>query len=54
MYLCSNAELKEAISALGIQAKADAVYNMIAEVDSDGSGSIEFGEFYAMMTHRPN
>jgi len=27
---------------MGIQAKADAVYKMIAELDSDGSGSIEF------------
>jgi Ca2+-binding EF-hand superfamily protein len=27
---------------------------MIAELDSDGSGSIEFNEFYDMMTHQPN
>jgi Ca2+-binding EF-hand superfamily protein len=27
---------------------------MIAELDADGSGSIEFGEFYEMMTHQPN
>ena len=33
-------ELKEAIASLGIQAKAAAVYQMIAELDSDGSGQI--------------
>ncbi len=27
---------------------------MIAELDSDGSGQIEFDEFYEMMTHKPN
>lgn len=27
---------------------------MIAELDKDGSGQIEFDEFYEMMTHKPN
>ena len=35
-----NQELKEAIASLGIEAKAAAVYQMIAELDSDGSGQI--------------
>jgi hypothetical protein len=35
-------ELKVAINALGIEAKAQAVYQMIAELDKDGSGLIEF------------
>lgn len=54
MYQPLNSELKEAINALGIEAKAAAVYQMIAELDSDGSGQIEFDEFYEMMTHKPN
>lgn len=33
-------ELKTAINALGIEAKAQAVYQMIAEIDKDGSGQI--------------
>lgn len=52
--IISCAELREAIKSLGIEAKAAAVYQMIAELDSDGSGSIEFNEFYDMMTHKPN
>jgi hypothetical protein len=35
-------ELKVAINSLGIEAKAQAVYQMIAELDKDGSGQIEF------------
>lgn len=50
----SHPELKEAIASLGIEAKAAVVYQMIAELDSDGSGQIEFDEFYEMMTHKPN
>lgn len=33
-------ELKESINALGIEAKAEAVYHMIAEIDKDGSGQL--------------
>jgi centrin-1 len=47
-------ELKVAINALGIEAKAQAVYQMIAELDKDGSGLIEFDEFFKMMTTRPS
>lgn len=43
-----------AINSLGIEAKAQAVYQMIAELDSDGSGQIEFPEFFYMMTTRPS
>lgn len=35
-----NLELKVAINSLGIEAKAQAVYQMIAELDKDGSGQI--------------
>jgi Ca2+-binding EF-hand superfamily protein len=47
-------ELKVAINSLGIQAQAQAVYQMIAEIDKDGSGQIEFHEFLEMMTTRPS
>lgn len=47
-------ELKVAINALGIEAKAQAVYQMIAELDKDGSGLIEFDEFFHMMITRPS
>jgi Ca2+-binding EF-hand superfamily protein len=47
-------ELKVAINALGIEAKAQAVYQMIAELDKDGSGLIEFDEFFKMMITRPS
>ena len=50
----TNSELKVAINALGIEAKAQAVYQMIAELDKDGSGLIEFDEFFKMMTTRPS
>jgi centrin-1 len=47
-------ELKTAINSLGIEAQAQAVYQMIAEIDKDGSGQIEFHEFFEMMTTRPS
>ena len=49
-----NLELKESINALGIEAKAEAVWHMIAEIDKDGSGQLEFDQFFNMMTTRPS
>lgn len=43
-------ELKAAMKALGIQVKKEELKKMITDVDSDGSGSIEFPEFLEMMT----
>jgi centrin-1 len=54
VLLSPNLELKVAINSLGIEAKAQAVYQMIAELDKDGSGLIEFDEFFKMMTTRPS
>ena len=45
MYVLKHLELKVAINSLGIEAKAQAVYQMIAELDKDGSGSVSFPEF---------
>merc|ERR1711967_34461 len=38
-------ELKAAMRALGFEVK-----NMVSDVDNDGNGTIEFGEFLEMMT----
>mmetsp|Transcript_51706 Transcript_51706/g.155185 ORF Transcript_51706/g.155185 Transcript_51706/m.155185 type:complete len:150 (-) Transcript_51706:88-537(-) len=43
-------ELKVAMRALGFEPKKEEVRKMIAEVDKDGSGTIDFDEFIAMMT----
>ena len=50
----NNLELKENINSLGVEAKAEAVWQMISEIDKDGSGQLEFDEFYSMMTTRPS
>merc|ERR1712006_74197 len=43
-------ELKAAMRALGFEVKNEELKKMVADVDSDGSGQIEFGEFLEMMT----
>jgi len=43
-------ELKAAMRALGFQVKNEEVKEMIAQVDKDDSGTIDFNEFVAMMT----
>ena len=41
------------MASLGIEAKNPAIYQMIADLDKDGSGQIDFEEFLAMMTIKP-
>merc|ERR1712084_153990 len=43
-------ELTSAMQSLGFDVKQAVVYNMVADLDSDGSGEIEFGEFLDVMT----
>merc|ERR1711918_80398 len=43
-------ELKAAMRALGFEFKNEELKKMVADVDSDGSGQIEFGEFLQMTT----
>merc|ERR1712113_891416 len=43
-------ELKVAMRALGFEPKKEDVKRMIAEVDKDGSGVIEFTDFLDLMT----
>ena len=52
-YYLLHAEFKASINSLSIEAEAQAAYQMIAELDSDGSGQIEFPEFLYMMMTRP-
>merc|ERR1739838_1173407 len=42
-------ELTSAMKSLGFDIKHAVVYNMVADLDSDGSGEIEFGEFLEVM-----
>lgn len=43
-------ELKAAMQSLGFEAKNQTIYQMIADIDKDGSGTIDFEEFLDMMT----
>merc|ERR1712025_189265 len=43
-------ELTSAMQSLGLDVKHAVVYNMVADLDADGSGEIEFGEFLDVMT----
>mmetsp|Transcript_14111 Transcript_14111/g.20863 ORF Transcript_14111/g.20863 Transcript_14111/m.20863 type:complete len:165 (+) Transcript_14111:100-594(+) len=45
-------ELKAAMQSLGFEAKNQTIYQMISDIDKDGSGSIDFDEFLDMMTAR--
>merc|ERR1711904_152990 len=46
----SVAELTGSMKALGFDSKHAAVFDMVAELDADGNGEIDFDEFLAMMT----
>ena len=41
-------ELKAAMQSLGFEAKNQTIYQMIGDIDKDGSGSIDFEEFLDM------
>jgi centrin-1 len=43
-------ELKVAMRALGFEPKKEEIKKMIAEVDSDGSGTIDYDEFLQVCT----
>merc|ERR1739845_321447 len=45
-------EIIEAMQSLGLEQKNEAVFNMIKEIDTDGSGELEFTEWLEMMTAR--
>ena len=45
-------ELKAAMTSLGFEAKNQTIYQMISDLDTDGSGQIDFEEFMELMTAR--
>ena len=45
-------ELKAAMQSLGFEAKNQIIYQMISDIDKDGSGEIDFDEFLDLMTAR--
>merc|ERR1739844_708528 len=45
-------ELKSAMQSLGFEAKNQTIYQMVSDLDADGSGAIDFEEFLDMMTAR--
>ena len=47
-------ELTSAMKSLGFDVKNAVVFQMVEELDADGSGEIEFGEFLDIMTARLN
>lgn len=50
--LFSNIELKAAMTSLGFESKNQTIYQMISDLDADGSGQIDFEEFLELMTAR--
>ena len=42
------------MTSLGFESKNGAVFQMISDLDADGSGAIDFGEWLALMTKRVN
>ena len=45
-------ELKAAMKSLGFEAKNATIFQMITDIDKDGSGNIDFDEFLNMMTDK--
>ena len=42
------------MTSLGFEAKSGAIFQMIADMDADGSGTIDFGEWLSLLTKRTN
>ena len=47
-------ELKAAMVSLGFEAKSATIFQMLADLDADGSGQLEFDEWIHLMTNRVN
>ena len=50
----SELELKAAMVSLGFEAKNGAIFQMLADMDADGSGAIDFDEWLTLMTKKVN
>ena len=42
------------MTSLGFESKSAAIFQMLADLDADGNGSIDFGEWLSLMTKRVN
>ena len=40
------------MTSLGFESKNQTIFQMIADLDEDGSGALEFSEFFDLMTHK--
>ena len=52
MYFLHNLELKAAMTSLGFESKSGTIFQMIADLDSDGSGTIDFQEWLNLLTKK--
>ena len=52
VHTLTISELKAAMTSLGFESKNQTIYQMIADLDADGSGQIDFEEFLDLMTAR--
>lgn len=52
MYNFDNLELKAAMTSLGFESKSGTIFQMIADLDSDGSGTIDFQEWLNLLTKK--
>lgn len=42
------------MTSLGFESKNGSIFQMLADLDADGSGAIDFGEWLSLMTKRVN
>ena len=42
------------MTSLGFESKSAAIFQMISDLDADGNGTIDFGEWLILMTKRVN
>ena len=42
------------MTSIGFEAKSGAIFQMISDLDTDGSGAVDFGEWLTLMTKRVN
>lgn len=42
------------MTSLGFESKSNAIFQMISDLDADGNGTIDFDEWFTLMTKRVN
>ena len=42
------------MTSLGFESKSGAIFQMISDLDADGNGTIDFSEWFTLMTKRVN